>query len=491
MRLSELISGRSMMPALFGKSDPEIVGITADSREVRPGWLFAALPGSRLDGRAFIRQAIDNGASAILTTPDARAEVDEQVGLIADGEPRQWLAKMAATFYRTQPDTVVAVTGTNGKTSVAEFTRQIWAQADYRSASLGTLGLTVNGKVEGPSLTTPDPVSLHALMKDLATREISHAAIEASSHGLDQSRLDGLHLKAAAFTNLSRDHLDYHGTMEAYLTAKMGLFDRVMAPGGTAVLNGDADEFQALAGVAGRRKHRIISFGQMRGAELRIATRTPAPSGQVVDIIALGRARTLNLPLVGAFQAWNAMAALGLAIGGGMRVGRALECLAKIKGVRGRMEKVATLVNGAAVYVDYAHTPDALQTVLTSIRPHVQGNLWCVFGCGGDRDAGKRPLMGAVVDRLADKAVITDDNPRSEDPASIREAAAAACPDALNIGDRAKAIQVAMEQLGAGDVLVIAGKGHEPGQEINGEILPFDDASVARGFDLQAGGATS
>ena len=480
MRLSELLDGRSMSPAILVGADPDVTGLTADSREVRPGWLFAALPGSRLDGRSYIDDALARGACAVLTTPDAGTRVRGRVPLVADAEPRRRLARLAARFYAAQPETVVAVTGTNGKTSVAEFTRQIWALTGDRSASLGTLGLILGGASEGPSLTTPDPIRLHAVLKDLVDRGVTHAAMEASSHGLHQARLDGVRVKAAAFTNLTRDHLDYHGSMDAYRVAKLSLFDRVMESGGTAVLNVDSPEYQTFAAAAGRRGHRIIGYGRRPGAELRLAGRTARPDGQTLDLIVFGRAYTVELPLVGDFQAWNALAALGLAIATGTPVDRAVEALGHLTGVRGRMERVAVLDNGAAVYVDYAHTPDALETVLHAVRPHTTGKLWCVFGCGGDRDPGKRPMMGAVVAKLADRAIVTDDNPRSEDPAAIRAAALAACPGGEEIGDRAEAIRTAILRLGPGDVLMIAGKGHEQGQEIRGEKRPFDDATVAR-----------
>jgi len=485
LRLSELLDGRTMSPAILAGTDPDVVnpevgGLTADSREVRPGWLFAALPGSKLDGRTYIDDALARGACAVLTTPDAEGRVRGRVPTVADAEPRRRLARLAARFFAAQPETVVAVTGTNGKTSVAEFTRQLWALTGRKAASLGTLGLIVDGKPEGRSLTTPDPIRLHAVLKSLTDRGVDHAVMEASSHGLHQSRLDGVRIKAAAFTNLTRDHLDYHGSMDAYRVAKLTLFDRVMASGGTAVLNVDSPEYQTFAAAAGRRGHRIIGYGRRPGAELRLAGRTANPDGQSLDLIVFGRAHTVELPLVGDFQAWNALAALGLAIAAGTPQNEAVAALGRLTGVRGRMERVAVLDNGAAVYVDYAHTPDALETVLQAVRPHTRGKLWCVFGCGGDRDPGKRPMMGAVVARLADKPIVTDDNPRSEDPAAIRATALAACPGGEEIGDRAEAIRSAISRLGPGDVLMIAGKGHEQGQEINGEVRPFDDATVAR-----------
>lgn len=477
LRLSDLINAQSAAPAVAVSGDPEILGLTADSREVRPGFLFAALPGSKLDGRAYIADAVAKGAAAILTTPDI---AECAVGLVRDADPRRRLARMAARFYGPQPETVVAVTGTNGKTSVAEFTRQIWNKAGYSAASIGTLGLTVDGETTGPSLTTPDPVRLHQVLHDLADVSVDHAALEASSHGLDQARLDGVEIKAAAFTNLTRDHLDYHGDMDAYRTAKLGLFDRVMAPGGTAVLNMDSPEFDKFREAAERRRHRVLSYGMRPGAELRIVERRPRPTGQELEVAVGGRSHLVELALIGDFQAWNALAALGLAIGSGTPMQLALEALPHLTGVRGRMERVAVLENGAAIYVDYAHTSDALETVLKAVRPHTDGQLWCVFGCGGDRDPGKRPMMGCAVAKYADRPVVTDDNPRSEDPAAIRAATMASCKGGVEIGDRRTAIHQTIAQLGPGDVLVIAGKGHEQGQEIKGVKHPFDDATVAR-----------
>ena len=468
-----------MPPTLLASGDPDIMGLTADSRDVRPGWLFAAIPGTRQDGRAYIEDALARGAVAVLTTPDAEERVHGRVPLLAEVDPRHGLAQLAATFYTPQPKTLAAVTGTNGKTSVAEFTRQMWAALGHEAASLGTLGVTRASGVEGPSLTTPDPVQLHTTLRDLARDGVDHAVIEASSHGLDQARLDGVTVHAAAFTNLSRDHLDYHGSIDAYRAAKLRVFDRV-APDGIAVLNLDTAEYPAFAAAAARKGLRILGYGQKTGAELRLAARHARPGGQVIDIIALNRARTVELPLIGDFQGWNALAALGLVIATGTPVTEALRALDALVGVRGRMERVATLANGAAIYVDYAHTPDALETMLRAVRPHTRGTLWCVFGCGGDRDPGKRPMMGKAVATAADRPVVTDDNPRSENPAVIRAAALAACPGGEEIGGRAEAITATIRRLEPGDVLVIAGKGHEQGQDIGGTLHPFDDATIAR-----------
>jgi UDP-N-acetylmuramoyl-L-alanyl-D-glutamate--2,6-diaminopimelate ligase len=481
MRLSEFFDGVTAPTLILAPGDPEIAGLTADSRDVRPGWLFAALPGARQDGRAFIEQAIAQGAAAILSLPGTEGRVTERASFISDTEPRRRLARMAAKFYAVQPETVVAVTGTNGKTSVADFTRQIWAGLGKRSGSLGTLGVVLDAGPEGPSLTTPDPVRLHQLLSDLAKRGVTNLAMEASSHGLDQCRLDGVRLSAAAFTNLTRDHLDYHGSMAAYRSAKLRLFDRVMGPDGTAVLNADSDAFGVFAETARAGYQRILSYGSADKADIRIISRAPRPTGQHVELQVFGTAYSVDLPLIGGFQAWNVLAALGLAIVTGTPVRQAVEALATLVGVRGRLERAATLDNGAAVYVDFAHTPDALETVLSAIRPHVDGKLWCVYGCGGDRDPGKRPMMAERVAAFADHPVLSDDNPRSEDPAEIRRQALVGAPTGTEeIGGREAAIHSAVARLGPGDVLVIAGKGHETGQEINGVKHPFDDVSVAR-----------
>ncbi|HZS85246.1 MAG TPA: UDP-N-acetylmuramoyl-L-alanyl-D-glutamate--2,6-diaminopimelate ligase [Stellaceae bacterium] len=481
--------------SLPASAAPDIRGLTADSREVRPGWLFAALPGARLDGRRFIADAVRRGAVAVLTDERGRAEAAASeaapsVALIADPNPRRRLALMAARFHAPQPATIAAVTGTNGKTSVAAFTRQIWQQTGTPAASLGTLGIIAPGRAIPGALTTPDPVSLHRELAELARRGVAHVAIEASSHGLDQFRLDGLHITAAAFTNLTQDHLDYHGTMAAYGAAKLRLFRELLPAGGTAVLNAESDAFERFAAVSRARNHRILAFGASPGADLGLIARRPLAHGQELDLDILGTRRRLVLPLVGAFQASNVLAALGLALAGGAPVQGALDALPNLEGVPGRLQLVASLANGAAVYVDYAHTPDALATVLAALRPHVRRRLIAVFGAGGDRDAAKRPLMGEAVARHADAAIVTDDNPRGEPPAAIRAAVLAGCPGAREIGDRAAAIRTAMAGLEAGDILVIAGKGHETGQIIAGTTLPFDDAAVARAVaDELSGGA--
>jgi UDP-N-acetylmuramoyl-L-alanyl-D-glutamate--2,6-diaminopimelate ligase len=468
---------------------PEILGLTADSRAVRPGFLFAALKGAHSDGRAFIGDALSKGAVAVLTDlreplPAPVAEDGNPVPVIADANPRRRLAMLAARFHGAQPATVAAVTGTSGKTSTVAFTRQIWATLGLKAASMGTLGIVAPGVKRKGALTTPDPVELHAELAALKRAGIEHLAIEASSHGLDQFRLDGIDIAAAGFTNLSRDHLDYHPDMAAYFAAKLRLFDEVMPAGRAAVLNADVPEFDALVAVAKRRRHRVIAYGR-NGAELRLEALQEGATGQDLTLSAFGARMAVRLPLAGAFQAHNALCAAGLAIACGATPARAVAALAELSVVPGRIELVATHHSGAPVYVDYAHKPDALRTILETLRPLTRGRLVVVFGAGGDRDPGKRPQMGEIACRLADRVIVTDDNPRSENPAAIRRAILAGCParDAgkvLEIGDRARAIAAAIDGLRAGDVLVIAGKGHEQGQTVGDTVLPFNDAEEAR-----------
>ncbi|ACI98053.1 UDP-N-acetylmuramoyl-L-alanyl-D-glutamate--2,6-diaminopimelate ligase [Rhodospirillum centenum] len=481
-KLSDIMASRTeiAVSALALERDPPITALTADSRKIVPGTLFAALPGTRHDGRDFIAQAVAAGASAVLAPKGTVLPPGcEHVALIEDLNPRRRLALLAAAFYGAQPQRIAAVTGTNGKTSTAQFTRQIWSGLGHRSGAMGTLGLVADGFPNIETLTTPDPVELHRLLAELARGGVTHLAMEASSHGLDQFRLDGVLVTCAGFTNLTRDHLDYHRTMEAYFQAKATLFERVMPQGAVAVLNADTPQFEALAALCRSRKQTVIGYGE-RGRELALHSARPLPHGQQVEIEVFGTRHSLELPLVGNFQLWNALCALGLVIGSGEDPAAATAQLARLEGVRGRLDLVARLKNGAAVYVDYAHTPDGLETVLKALRPHTVGRLVAVFGAGGDRDPGKRPLMGEVVARLADRAIVTDDNPRSEVPAVIRAAILAACPDATEIGDRAEAIEAAIAGLEQGDVLVVCGKGHEQGQIVGTEVRPFDDAAVAR-----------
>ncbi|MBF0393333.1 MAG: UDP-N-acetylmuramoyl-L-alanyl-D-glutamate--2,6-diaminopimelate ligase [Alphaproteobacteria bacterium] len=463
------------VPALA--DDPEINGLTADSRAVGPNFLFAALPGSRSDGRDHVEAAIKAGAVAVLAPPGFTRP---GIVVIQDPLPRRAFALAAARFFGRQPATIAAVTGTNGKTSVVTFTRQIWTRLGLRAASLGTLGVVGPAGWARGGLTTPDPVALHKGLAELAAAGIDHAAIEASSHGLDQFRLDGVRLRAAAFTNLTRDHLDYHADMEAYLAAKLRLFGDLLPEGAGAVVNSDAPDAGRVLGFCHARRLKALTFGEAPEADLRIVEAIPAGGGQDLSLVLMGRPVSLHLPLAGAFQASNALCALGLVLACGGDPIAAAAALETLEGVPGRLEKVAERSNGAPVFVDYAHTPDALETVLKALRPHAARRLAVVFGCGGDRDPGKRPPMGRIAAELADRVIVTDDNPRGEEPASIRRQILDACPGAREIGDRGRAIALAVAELEAGDVLVLAGKGHETGQTAKGVTTPFDDAQVAR-----------
>lgn len=459
-----------------------ITGLTADSRQVKAGYLFAAIPGTAVDGAKFIPDAIKAGATAILANADVTADdLPDGIHLITDSNPRRRLAKLAAQFYAPQPGTIVAVTGTNGKTSVADFTRQLWTALKTPAASIGTLGLVTNlaDNTKMSGLTTPDPVELHATLGELKYNGIDNIAMEASSHGLDMYRLDGVSFTAAAFTNLSRDHLDYHGGMEAYRAAKLRLFEELLATGGTAVVNSGAAEFDLIANIANERKQRVIAYGLANG-QIRCIKVDTLPSGFHLELDVMGERFDVDFPLPGRFQIENALCALGLVMACGAEAAQVVPHLGNLRGVRGRMERVAVLPNGAAVYVDFAHTPDALETVLKSVRPHVQNKLHVVFGCGGDRDPGKRPMMGRTCHDFADVQIVTDDNPRSEDPAHIRAATMEGCPGGIEVASRREAIRTGLKGLQAGDVLVVAGKGHEQGQIVGDKVLPFDDASVVR-----------
>jgi UDP-N-acetylmuramoyl-L-alanyl-D-glutamate--2,6-diaminopimelate ligase len=454
----------------------EITGLTADSRAVLPGYLFAALPGGKVSGVDFIADAESLGAAAVLA-PVGTAKPG--IPLIESAQPRRLFAQMAAAFYDRQPETVVAVTGTSGKSSTVAFARQIWAGLGKSSASIGTVGIDSDPIQRYGALTTADPAQLHADLAALADAGVTCAAMEASSHGLDQFRLDGVTLKAAGFTSFGRDHLDYHATTGSYFEAKLRLFTEVLAPDGVAVLNADIPEYARLAEAAKAAGHRVISYG-VHGHDLRIENRTATATGQSVTLRIDGVSREIAFPLAGAFQLMNALCALGLVMASGdENADRLIAALEALHGVRGRLEHVATLANGASIYVDYAHKPDALVAILEALRPHAQ-RLVVAFGCGGDRDPGKRPLMGEIAARLADIVIVTDDNPRSEDPAAIRAAVMAGAPGALEIGDRAEAIAAGIKSLQPGDIFVIAGKGHEQGQIIGDTIRPFDDATVAR-----------
>jgi UDP-N-acetylmuramoyl-L-alanyl-D-glutamate--2,6-diaminopimelate ligase len=465
-RLSEIVVREGLQP------DPTITGVTADSRKVGPGVLFAALPGVNVDGRSFIPAAVAAGAAAVLTSEDTP---DQAVPTIRAGDVRRAYALAAARFWGAAPPVVVAVTGTNGKTSVATFCRQIFTRLGHKAASLGTLGLQMEGEaLTPPGLTTPDAAEIARHAADLVARGVTHLAIEASSHGLDQRRLDGLTLTAAGFLNLTQDHLDYHQDMHAYRAAKLRLFEALLPRGATAVLNADAADFPAFAAAAVVHGQTILSVGEA-GQGLRLVSRTATPEGQCLTVEAAGHSYEVKLPLAGAFQASNALVAAGLCIAAGEDVAAVLSALEHLTGAPGRLQRVGAGARGGEAYVDYAHTPDGLSTVLKALRPHTRGRLIVVFGAGGDRDRAKRPLMGAAAAELADLAIVTDDNPRSEDPASIRKAILAAAPHALEVGDRRAAIRAAAEQLRDGDVLVVTGKGHEREQIVGADAHPFDD----------------
>ncbi len=479
-RLSEIVQ-RPLV------DDPLITGVTADSRKVAPGYLFAALPGVQVDGRQFIEMALSKGAAAVLAAEDTP---EQPVPLIRALDVRRAFALAAGRFWGAQPDIVVAVTGTNGKTSVATFCRQIFTHLGRKAASLGTLGLQLaDQNLTGPGLTTPDAEAVARMAADLAQRGVTHLALEASSHGLDQRRIDSLTLRAAGFTNLTQDHLDYHQTMEAYRTAKLRLFDTLLPIGGAAVLNADSPDYGVFAATAVERGQTLLSVGEA-GQGLKLISRTPTPYGQELDISHRGETYRVKLPLAGAFQASNALVAAGLCIAAGEDVAGVLAALSRLEGAPGRLQKIGASAHGGVAYVDYAHTPDGLQTVLSELRPHTTGRLMVVFGAGGDRDRAKRPLMGKAAADLADLVIVTDDNPRSESPAAIRQMVLAGCPGALDVGDRRSAIRAAVEQLRHGDVLVVAGKGHEQGQTMAGVTYPFDDvAETAAALKAQGGEA--
>jgi len=481
LRLAELLVGYEWK-SMSGKDfvDSDITGITADSRSVEEGFLFAALPGSNSDGRDFIADAILRGAVAVLAPLGTPIDsVDPEVSFVPDRNPRQRYAKMVGRFYQPQPDNIAAVTGTNGKSSAVEFSRQLWQMCDLKSASFGTLGLVTSDKSESGNLTTPDPADLHKTLTALAEDGVHHVAVEASSHGLDQYRLDGVNLSVAAFTNLSRDHLDYHETMEDYFGAKLRLFTEVLDAGGSAVINADDETYKDLTGALQRRGITTLSYGR-NAKDINLRNAEALADGQRLSLNVLGQDVDLTLPLIGDFQAMNALCALGIVLAGGGDQAKAIAALESLEGVRGRIELAARHANGAGIYVDYAHTPDALEHVLTALRPHTRQKLKVVFGCGGDRDQGKRPEMGEIAARLADEVIVTDDNPRFEDAAPIRAQILAACPGATEIGDRKEAIFTAVAGLIEGDLLVLAGKGHEQGQIVGNDVLPFDDAEIAR-----------
>ncbi len=486
MRLSEVVGETGMTRA--GDSELEITGLSSNSRLVKPGHLFAAFSGSRADGAQFIAHAARQGAAAVLASPAAtEACATAGLPLIADETPRRRYALAAARFFAPQPRTIAAVTGTNGKTSVVGFLRQIWERLGKPAASLGTLGVSAPGFDAGTSLTTPEPAALHATLQALSGTGIEHVALETSSHGLAQHRCDGLTLTAAAFTNLSRDHLDYHAGEDAYMAAKARLFFEVLPANGCAVINTDDPRGLALAAQCRKRGQRIITIGA-GPADLSLSAQCVLAAGQRFEAAYDGQSYPLQTPLLGDFQISNLLCATALAIACGEDAAAVFATLPHLAGAPGRLQLVARHADGGPVVVDYAHTPDALRAVLVALRPHVTGHLHLVFGCGGDRDAGKRPLMGAIAAELADSIIVTDDNPRSEDAATIRATIVAACPGAREISARADAIDSAVANMAPGDGLLVAGKGHERTQIIGDQQISFDDAETARQAVLGRGG---
>lgn len=448
-----------------------ITGMTADSRAVRPGDLFVAVPGTKADGLQYVAQAVAAGAAAVMA--ERKPDMSDDIAFVQVKNVRHALALSAAKLHPRQPRVIAAVTGTSGKTSVAAFTRQIWTALGKEAASIGTVGVvSPRGETYG-SLTTPDPVALHRTLDRLADEGVTHLALEASSHGLDQHRLDGVRIAAGAFTNLSRDHLDYHPSVEHYLKAKLRLFETLIVGGGSAVISADHDEAQAVIAAARKRGLNILTVGRS-GEAIRLRDAALDGYAQRLKLEQAGTTYAVRLPLVGAFQIENALVAAGLAIATGSEPARVFAALENLQGAKGRLEYVGAR-NGAPVFIDYAHKPDALAKTLEALRPYVKNRLVVVFGAGGDRDPGKRPLMGAIAAEKADRVVVTDDNPRSENPAAIRAAILAAAPGARQIADRGEAIRRAVSDLEPGDVLVIAGKGHETGQIVGDRVLPFSD----------------
>ncbi len=464
----------------------EVSGISADSRKVKAGDLFFALAGVKANGAAFAADAARKGAAAIITAPGALSS-DPGVPVIETDDPRRALALCAARLFPRQPATMVAVTGTSGKTSVASFTRQIWEHAGLPAASIGTTGVVAPGRDEYGELTTPDPIALHRLLDELAGEGVSHASMEASSHGLDQRRLDGVRLAAGGFTNLGRDHMDYHPTVEEYHRAKLRLFDTLLPKGAPAVIFADDPWSDPTVAAAQAASLDVRTVGR-KGAFLTLKRVEHERHRQRAEVDVGGVIYEVDLPLAGDFQVANALVAAGLAISTGTAAETAFAALETLRGASGRLELVGTAKNGAQVYVDYAHKPDGLENVLQSVRPFTTGRVIVVFGCGGDRDTGKRPIMGEIASRLADVAIVTDDNPRSEDPEAIRAAIMAAAPGAREIGDRHEAIRSAVAMLEEGDTLIVAGKGHETGQEIAGKKHHFSDHEEVRAALAERGG---
>ena len=474
MNLRDLLPPGAEMDARFDALP--IAGITADSRAIKPGFLFAAVPGTKADGLAFVPQALAAGAVAVMA--ERAPSLPDGVAFVQVRNVREALARTAANFFPRQPATIAAITGTSGKTSVAAFTRQIWSALGEQAASIGTIGVVApDGAVYG-SLTTPDPIELHQTLDRLSDAGVTHLAIEASSHGLHQHRLDGLRVKVGAFTNITRDHLDYHQTLDAYLRAKLLLYERLVQSDGAAVIDFDHEHADAMVAAARARGLEIFTVGRNGTSVTLLETRIDG-FAQIMRVANAGREYQVRLPLVGGFQVENALVAAGIALATGEDPPAVFEALAGLEGAKGRLELLGDR-RGAPVFVDYAHKPDALEKALEALRPYTKRRLVVVIGAGGDRDQGKRPIMGAIAVEKADRVIVTDDNPRSEDPASIRAAILAAAPGALEIGDRRSAIVRAVADLEPGDVLLIAGKGHETGQIVGNKVLPFSDQETAR-----------
>lgn len=463
------------LQSLFGlDNDASVTGLSADSRQIKPGMVFAALPGTAMDGRDFIPQAIENGAVAILSVEGVEAAVP----VISVPKPRLVYSQAAAKLHPGQPETLVAMTGTNGKSSTVDFLRQIWSYAGFKSACFGTLGVTSSSGYKPMTHTTPDALALHQTLASLAAEGVTHAAMEASSHGLKQYRMDAVKVTASGFSNLTQDHFDYHPSVQDYFTSKARLFIDLTPRGAPVVINTNDKFGQHLVMVCEGLGHDVLQVG-WTGDDIRIDEVMPHASGQKITLIVSGTRYSVDLPLAGEFQVLNAVAALGLAMKTGVDEMKAVEALEHLKGVAGRLE-LAGVKDGAPVYVDFAHTEDGLDKLLRSVRPHTAGDIVIVFGCGGDRDPDKREKMGRVAAKLADQVIVTDDNPRTEDAALIRQAVLKGCPDAKEIGDRALAIAEGINRLGPKDCLVIAGKGHEQGQIVGSTVIPFSDVDVAR-----------
>ena len=478
MKLSQVLQGIETANSYNG--DIEIASIALNSQNMTPNGLFIAHTGTTNDGKKYIPDAIAKGATVVVYEGEYEVSSQNAVFIKLLGNMRFNISKIAANFYPQTPKLISAITGTNGKTSIADFTRQMMTFLGYHSASIGTIGVVSDVMENMETLTTPDSITLHQILSRLAEAGVDYVSMEASSIGIEQRRMDNIKIKCAGFTNLTQDHLDYHLNMQNYFNAKKLLFSRLLASDGTAVLNADIAQFAELKSICEQRKITVLSYGK-NGQELKLLNTIPQPQGQIITVSVFGKEHTINLPLIGHFQAMNVLCALGMvcALNNGFDE-RLLEILPKIKGACGRLEYMGSLSNGATVYVDYAHTPDALENVLKTMRHHTQNNLWVLFGCGGDRDKLKRPIMGEIAANLADKIVITDDNPRSEDAAQIRKEIIAKCPQAVEIGDRIKAIEYAISHLQSGDMLVLAGKGHETGQKIGDTTIPMNDIAEAK-----------